>query len=252
MNKSADEDDQFSLQTASPYRTKARQRLIGAFALVVLSAIVMPIFFHAELRIPSVEPRLEKSSDEARNDHKAQALGTSVIDKEDIEGEHKASREVEAATNIAKLEARPPNEADPASAQSPTASEPKSAAQAKLDAQAKADVEAKSEVQAKSEKPQQSVTSEKPDKGAKQPYPERYPDRYVLQAGAFSQSDNAEAQVARLKKLGLKVYTDRIKTPKGERVRVRVGPFDSKADALKAQSKLRQAHFEASLAGPDA
>jgi DedD protein len=73
-----------------------------------------------------------------------------------------------------------------------------------------------------------------------------------LQAGAFSQSDNAEAQVARLKKLGLKVYTDRIKTPKGERVRVRVGPFDSKADALKAQSKLRQAHFEASLAGPDA
>ncbi|MEY3184588.1 MAG: hypothetical protein RLZZ613_1276, partial [Pseudomonadota bacterium] len=24
MNKSADEDDQFSLQTASPYRTKAR------------------------------------------------------------------------------------------------------------------------------------------------------------------------------------------------------------------------------------
>ena len=54
MNKSADEDDQFSLQTASPYRIKARQRLIGAVALVVLVAIGMPIFFHAEPRIPSV------------------------------------------------------------------------------------------------------------------------------------------------------------------------------------------------------
>lgn len=240
MNKSADEDDQFSLQTASPYRTKARQRLIGALALVVLLAIVMPIFFHAEPRIPSVETRLEKSSDEALSDHKAQALGASVIEKEDIEGEHKPSGEDEAATKTAKLEAHSPSEASPTPVLSPTASEAKSAAQAKSDAQAK------------SETPQQSKTSDKPDKAAKQPYPERYPDRYVLQAGAFSQSDNAEAQVARLKKLGLKVYTDRIKTPKGERVRVRVGPFDSKADALKAQSKLRQARLEASLAGPDA
>ncbi|MFZ9799911.1 MAG: SPOR domain-containing protein [Burkholderiaceae bacterium] len=240
MNKSADEDDQFSLQTASPYRTKARQRLIGALALVVLLAIVMPIFFHAEPRIPSVDPRLEKSSDEALSDHKAQALGASVIEKEDIEGEHKPSGEDEAATKTAKLEAHSPSEASPTPVLSPTASEAKSAAQAKSDAQAK------------SETPQQSKASDKPDKAAKQPYPERYPDRYVLQAGAFSQSDNAEAQVARLKKLGLKVYTDRIKTPKGERVRVRVGPFDSKADALKAQSKLRQARLEASLAGPDA
>jgi len=246
MNKSADEDDQFSLQTASPYRTKARQRLIGALALVVMLAIVMPIFFHAEPRIPSVETRLEKSSDEALSDFKAQALGASVIEKEEIEGEHKPSDEDEAATKTAKLESHSPSEAPPTPALSPTASEAKSAAQAKLDAQAKSDVEAKSE------KPQQSVPSERPDKAAKQPYPERYPDRYVLQAGAFSQSDNAEAQVARLKKLGLKVYTDRIKTPKGERVRVRVGPFDSKADALKAQSKLRQARLEASLAGPDA
>ena len=240
MNKSADEDDQFSLQTASPYRTKARQRLIGALALVVLLAIVMPIFFHAEPRIPSVDPRLEKSSDEALSDHKAQALGASVIEKEDIEGEHKPSGEDEAATKTAKLEAHSPSEASPTPVLSPTASEAKSSAQAKSDAQAK------------SETPQQSKASDKPDKAAKQPYPERYPDRYVLQAGAFSQSDNAEAQVARLKKLGLKVYTDRIKTPKGERVRVRVGPFDSKADALKAQSKLRQARLEASLAGPDA
>jgi DedD protein len=246
MNKSADEDDQFSLQTASPYRTKARQRLIGALALVVLLAIVMPIFFHAEPRIPSVDPRLEKSSDEALSDHKAQALGASVIEKEDIEGEHKPSGEDEAATKTAKLEAHSPSEASPTPVLSPTASEAKSAAQAKSDAQAKLDAKAESET------PQQSKASDKPDKAAKQPYPERYPDRYVLQAGAFSQSDNAEAQVARLKKLGLKVYTDRIKTPKGERVRVRVGPFDSKADALKAQSKLRQARLEASLAGPDA
>jgi DedD protein len=73
-----------------------------------------------------------------------------------------------------------------------------------------------------------------------------------LQAGAFSQSESADAQVARLKKLGFKVYTDRIKTPKGERVRVRVGPFATKADAVKAQTKLRQAQLEAPLAGPDA
>ncbi|NDH31536.1 MAG: SPOR domain-containing protein, partial [Betaproteobacteria bacterium] len=90
------------------------------------------------------------------------------------------------------------------------------------------------------------------DQVVRQPYPERYPDRYVLQAGAYSQSENADAQVARLKKLGVKVYTDRIKTPKGERVRVRVGPFANKADAVKVQTKLRQAQIETALAGPDA
>ncbi|NCX71892.1 MAG: hypothetical protein EBW88_00535, partial [Betaproteobacteria bacterium] len=39
------------------------------------------------------------------------------------------------------------------------------------------------------------------------------------------------------------MYTDRIKTPKGERVRVRVGPFANKADAVKVQTKLRQAQI---------
>jgi DedD protein len=81
---------------------------------------------------------------------------------------------------------------------------------------------------------------------------ERYTDQYVLQAGAYSQADNADAQVARLRKLGMKVYTERISTPRGDRIRVRVGPFSSRAEALRIQSKLRQAQVETSLAGPDA
>jgi len=206
MTKSADEDDQLSLQTASPYRTKARHQLIGAFALVATLAILMPLFFHAEPRIPSAEPKAAKVQDEP------------------------------------DLQAKPP-EVTTQSAETPT--------QETLAARSEA---ADTQPPQKQEAAPAADTPKEPDTGnqrATNPYPELYPDSYVLQAGNFSKKSSAKSQVARLKKLGFKVYTDQVKTPKGERTRVRVGPFDNKAEALQAQGRLRKAKLEAALAGPD-
>jgi len=256
MNKSADEADQFSLQTASPYRSKARHRLIGALALVVLVAIIMPIFFHAEPRIPSAGPKLGQ----AVRDHGSQH------DKH-TQGAAQASEPPEAADakSVTQDEQNPQPSPDVAVASSQEGQDPLKAAKSsdavspKQDVQAKNEQATRLETSAASDAPakapariETAVKSDQAEPTTKNPYPERYPDRYVLQAGAFSQSESADAQVARLKKLGFKVYTDRIKTPKGERVRVRVGPFATKADAVKAQTKLRQAQLEAPLAGPDA
>jgi len=252
MNKSADEDDQFSLQTASPYRIKARQRLIGAVVLMVLVAIVMPIFFNAEPRIPSVSPKQNLPERDAAmqdgksNDRSAQASSGEAADeaKAAAHDEHGA-KPVGSDESLSKADAhsgsRPVSEVD--------------AASAKAEAVAKAEQAPKPEAAAKSEMPAKAdvaTKTEQAEPATKNPYPERYPDRYVLQAGAFSQPESAEAQVARIRKLGFKVYTDRIKTPKGERVRVRVGPFSNKADAIKAQNKLRQSQLDIPLVGPDA
>jgi DedD protein len=251
MNKSADEDDQFSLQTASPYRIKARQRLIGAVALVVLVAIVMPIFFHAEPRIPSVGLKHNAAErDLALQEAASKDRSTNAMQGDVVNGAKADARDEQGSKPQAIEE---PN----ANADVPTSSRPATEADsaiAKAEVLARAEPAPKPEAAAKSDTPAKSDPAPKADQAdhaTKNPYPERYPDRYVLQAGAFSQPESADAQVARIRKLGFKVYTDRIKTPKGERVRVRVGPFSSKADAIKAQSKLRQSQLDIPLVGPD-
>ena len=236
MTKSTDEDDQFSLEAASPYRTKARQRLIGALALIVLMSIVMPIFFHAEPRIPSVQPKPAKapepllSIDQKADTGETGTEATKPVSAADAESSKQASSPVDA---VSKSQASSETQgrqltADTNPTPQPTPT-PTSASAS-------------------------TTAAASPDPGNRRsdnPNAERFPDRYVLQAGAFSKKSSARAQVARLKKLGFKVYTEQVKTPKGERTRVRVGPFDDKAEAVQAQKKLRKAKLDVPLAGPD-
>ena len=69
--------------------------------------------------------------------------------------------------------------------------------------------------------------------------------RFVVQIGAFA--DAGMAREARLKvdKLGLKTYTQSAQTPAGPRVRVRVGPFATRDEAVKAQDRARGAGLSA-------
>jgi DedD protein len=43
----------------------------------------------------------------------------------------------------------------------------------------------------------------------------------------------------KVEKLGLKTYTQAVDTPSGKRVRVRVGPFPTKAEADKVAAKIK-------------
>ena len=64
--------------------------------------------------------------------------------------------------------------------------------------------------------------------------------RFVVQVGAFA--DAAKAREARLKLegAGLKTYTQVVDTKDGKRIRVRVGPFDTKAESDKAAAKVKK------------
>jgi DedD protein len=61
----------------------------------------------------------------------------------------------------------------------------------------------------------------------------------VVQVGAFT--DDAKIREVRVKveKIGLKTYTQQVDTPGGKRVRVRVGPFASKAEADKVAARIK-------------
>lgn len=63
--------------------------------------------------------------------------------------------------------------------------------------------------------------------------------RFVVQVGAFAEADKAREVRQKLEKAGLKTYTNVAKTPDGERTRVRVGPFTSRAEADKAAGRVK-------------
>jgi DedD protein len=63
--------------------------------------------------------------------------------------------------------------------------------------------------------------------------------RFVVQVGAFADPDKAREVRQKLEKAGLKTYAHVAKTADGERTRVRVGPFGTRAEADKAASRVK-------------
>lgn len=77
--------------------------------------------------------------------------------------------------------------------------------------------------------------------------PEATGARFIVQVGAFA--DSAVAQTARMKleRAGLKTYTHEAQTPEGKRIRVRLGPFATRAEAEKAAAKAKAAGTAAAI-----
>lgn len=71
--------------------------------------------------------------------------------------------------------------------------------------------------------------------------------RMVVQVGAFADVNKAREARVKLEKAGLKTYTQVAETKDGKRIRVRVGPFASRAEAEKAASKIKTLDLPASI-----
>ena len=63
--------------------------------------------------------------------------------------------------------------------------------------------------------------------------------RFVVQVGAFLEDAKVRETRAKVEKLGMKTYTQGVDTPTGKRIRVRVGPVATKAEADKIAAKLK-------------
>jgi DedD protein len=64
-------------------------------------------------------------------------------------------------------------------------------------------------------------------------------DGYVVQLGAFSSAANAKALQKKLQENKFKAYTELVKSPNGDRTRVRVGPYATRDAADKAREQLK-------------
>ena len=231
-------------QSIEAIRRRARHRLIGAAVLVLLGVIGFPLLFDTEPRpiavdipieIPSKNPKpampaapvvkeaAESAPAPAKPAEAGVAANESLGEREEMvarESPRSAQKPVDKLTDKAPnpvLE-KPPQKPETAALQAPVKTAP-----------ASADAErARALLQGKPD-PAKPVAA-KPAAGA---------ERLVVQVGAFAEAAGARELRSKLERAGLKTYTHVAQTPQGERTRVRVGPFDNRADAEKAAARIK-------------
>ena len=232
-------------------RKRAKHRLIGSAVLVLIGVVGFPLLFDTQPRpipvdipieIPgkaTVKPLTVPAAPTATAPAPAAApaptpaaptekvaAAASLAPKEEILPSKPAA--AASAPAVAKPETKP----EPKPAPKP---EPKPAAKPEPKPAANADAARASALLNGSTPPAAKPAAAEAD------------GRFVVQVGAFS--DVTKAREARLKveKAGLKTYTQVAETKDGKRIRVRVGPFASKAEAEKAASKIKTLELPAAI-----
>lgn len=235
-------------ESVEAMRRRARHRLIGAAVLVLLGVVGFPLLFDTQPRPIAVDIPIEIPD---RN--KAKPLPVPA----------QAPAAAGAVTSAAVPTGLPSSPASAPAAGAEPAAQP--AAPAKPAAVAQAEPRPQPQPEAKPEakpepkpesKPQPKAESKPADDGAKaRALLEGKPietvaaaqGRFIVQVGAFA--DAAKARETRLKveRAGLKTYTQVAETSEGKRIRVRVGPFASRADADRAAAKIKGLDLPAAI-----
>lgn len=235
-------------------RKRAKHRLIGAAVLVLVGVVGFPLLFDTQPRpiavdipieIPgknTVKPLVLPANPESAKPEPAKEVATpapapdkvttasSLGAKEEIVTDKKSATAVPAAS-APKKEAEPVVKPEARVAPRP---EPKVDVKPEVKPAPKADDGAR----AKALLDGQATAATPAASGA---------ERLVVQVGAFADADKAQEVRLKLEKAGLKTYTQVAETKEGKRIRVRVGPFASKAEADKAASKIKTLDLPAAI-----
>lgn len=161
-----------------------------------------------------------------------------------------AARASAAKAEAARLEAQRQEAAKADAARANAARQEAARAEAARQAAARAEA-ARAQQQAAAASAARAETAKPASEATAQP--RTYPSQnWAVQIGQFARPENARAAEARASSLGLRAYSETLHTAQGERVRVRAGPFATRAAAEEARSRLTGAGLDAALIAPEA
>jgi cell division septation protein DedD len=75
-------------------------------------------------------------------------------------------------------------------------------------------------------------------------------EKFLINVGLFADDNNARNAFVKLQDAGLPVVSQEVKSNKGKRTRVRVGPFDTQSEADQAAERIRALQLEAVVFKP--
>jgi DedD protein len=188
------------MDEATLLKKRARRRLIGAVALALFAAIILPMVMDHQPAPPLKDIQVR-------------------IPSPDEGATQKVSPP---AKPVAKTDIKPIAKPEPKPEQKPEA-KPESKPEAKPEAKPEQKPEAKPEPKSEA-KPAPSATGG---------------EAWEVQLGAYSEPGRVKILLMKLKDLGVPAYTEKVETPNGARTRVRAGPFGSQEAAEKAKARIK-------------
>ncbi|MBQ7625584.1 MAG: SPOR domain-containing protein [Rhodocyclaceae bacterium] len=250
-------------------KKRARRRLVGAIALVLLAALILPSLMDSEPAIPAGELNISipdmppppeeplataRAPEAAAAPQSAESAGaiTPPAAPADAAAQQTPQQEEEAmplpasvsASTEGELQPLPPlAQQTPPAAATPEPSAPaapvkeetpkaeKPAAQKAKPAASKAEAD-----KAERERAEAALAGRKPEaKPAAAPKADSSGKRYLVQVAAVSNAEKAKGIVATLRKNGFNAYTEKA----GELTRIRVSGYNSREAAEQAAEKIR-------------
>lgn len=207
-------------------KRRARRRLIGAVTLVTVMVVALPMLLDGEPR--------QSGQDIAIN---IPAPGSS--------GDF-ASKAAPVPMQPGPAPASPPPQAEnmqaaaPAETQAPPVAP--LAVPAKGEELAKAPAAASAELAPAAKEPASQPKREAEKSAEAISRQESVP--FVIQLGAFANATNAKERQSKLAALKVKFYTETVKTPSGDKLRVRAGPYATRQEAERVHAKLKAAGIQ--------
>ncbi len=226
----AQEDE--PLDPMLPEKKRARRRLIGATALVLAAVIGLPMIFDSEPKPLSDDVAVQIPSREKTGPNNSTPMPLPPSPEQP-------------PAEPAKSDApqAEPAKVEPVKVDAPKLETAKLVADKPLDkpADKPADKHADKPAEKSSAKAEKAADNKSENKADKDK------GRYILQVAAVANKAKAEELQNRLKKAGIKSYSQKVSTKEGERYRIRVGPFGSRDEADKMRSRLGKMGLTAAI-----
>lgn len=227
----ADKENQF--------RKRARRRLVGAVALVLLMVTVLPMVLddRGEQKTPQPEIAISIPSQDG-TDFSSKIVPVVPENTTPASPGQMASPVEKPQAPVAAV----PRAAEP-KAPAAAPDKPKPAAVTKTIAQAP--VEAKPA--APSVKPEAETVKTAEVKSAAPVAAAVKKGTVSVQIGVFSDAAKVKQKQEKISENGIHCYTENLNTPKGTKIRLRCGPYAGKPEAQQALEKLKAAGFDGIL-----
>ena len=239
--RKASESSPTDAQTTEPVevmRKRARHRLMGAVVLVLTAVVVFPLLVDKQPRPVAVDIPIE-----IPDKNKVRPLEAEVAeaqkDSQKSDSQKTAPLAPETSSSSAPaVSAVPVAPVATVAAPASKAEEVLTTPESKVKEAARAEALLAGKEPANKEPANRETTNkDAPVNG----------ERYIVQFGAYAENDKAQEARRKVESTGLKTYTHVIETKEGRRIRARVGPFASKAEAEQAADKIKKLDLPVSI-----
>jgi DedD protein len=204
------------------FKKRARRRLVGAIALVLLMVTILPMVLDdRSVKTPQQEIAITIPSQDNKD------FTSKVVPVPE--------------TPVIPAEANTPDDQGAVNSPGPQSAGDTEAAKAEPMTPPLEKAEVQATPPAKPVAPPKPVVQTKPAEAtaAKEATQATASGGASVQIGVFSDSNNVKQLQQKLQGLGYKSYTEKVATTKGDKIRLRAGPFADRAEAETALDKIK-------------